>query len=982
MASAKGLFRKIITNYYHMKRVLVSLICVCLGLVAWAQNNDFVQYQLDNGLTVYMWEDHDQPDVQGWTVTRAGSIDEPANATGLAHYLEHMLFKGTDRIGALDWEKEKPLYEQIIALYDTLALTTDPKAREAVQLRINEISREAAQYAATDEFSNLIQGIGGEGLNAFTSYDVTCYMNSFPAYQMERWLTLYADRLTNPVFRSFQAELENVFEEYNMYLDDNSTHTRNFIFGKLYEGHAYARDIIGYPEDLKNPKLRQLIDFYNTWYVPNNMALILVGDFDIETTKPLVEKTFGQLQARPLPERTQYPTTEFLQDERYTAKLGYMPELYVAYNGVEVGNDDELTLEFVSNLLSNSMQIGLLDQLTLDNKLMYAVAANDARRDQGRFLVIAVPYMDAQTQLYTSLKETEKLVMDEVQKLVDGNIDTELVEMVRQNFYQEFDRVMEYPEMKVSLLYNAFSYNQSIDEVLRQKERIAAITIDDIKRVAKQYLGAPKKIFEIEEGTPKKDKLPKPKIKSLESPKGESVYCHYFDSIPAGKLTPTFINYSDIDQDLFYEGVSVYCTPNTKNHIFSLRLKYGVGTYELPLLEYAAALMNMAGIKGAPGIKPAELRANLAKLGGKCTYSVSDGYFYVDIEGNEDNLEKIIEMVNLHMMFPNFDLENDMLLNNIKGQVYSSRQVEQRNTDMVADAAFDFVRYGENSPYLKRPALMEEVLQMTPAQLEGVLHQVQNYELEIHYAGALPALDVKNILYNKLSLNNNVRPSMSPVERPLVPITEDKIYFLPDAEMQQAKVYFLIDGEPYAVKDAVNYMAFNEYFGGGFSGLVMNEIREKRSMAYSAYGHFSRPPKQGQMTKFVGYVGTQSDKVADAIDVYMSLLDSMPQYPETMENIRTVLRQSVLSNKPTFRNKSQRMTANMLLGYKVDPAMLQVRDIQRLSFENVVSFYEQRVKGKPIAIIVMGDPKLIDQKVLKAKYGKINKLSKSQLFSY
>ena len=965
-----------------MKRVLVSLICVCLGLVAWAQNNDFVQYKLDNGLTVYMWEDHDQPDVQGWTVTRAGSIDEPANATGLAHYLEHMLFKGTDRIGALDWEKEKPLYEQIIALYDTLALTTDPKAREAVQLRINEISREAAQYAATDEFSNLIQGIGGEGLNAFTSYDVTCYMNSFPAYQMERWLTLYADRLTNPVFRSFQAELENVFEEYNMYLDDNSTHTRNFIFGKLYEGHAYARDIIGYPEDLKNPKLRQLIDFYNTWYVPNNMALILVGDFDIETTKPLVEKTFGQLQTRPLPERTQYPTTEFLHDERYTAKLGYMPELYVAYNGVEVGNADELTLEFVSNLLSNSMQIGLLDQLTLDNKLMYAVAANDARRDQGRFLVIAVPYMDAQTQLYTSLKETEKLVMDEVQKLVDGNIDAELVEMVRQNFYQEFDRVMEYPEMKVSLLYNAFSYNQSIDEVLRQKERIAAITMDDIKRVAKQYLGAPKKIFEIEEGTPKKDKLPKPKIKSLESPKGESVYCHYFDSIPAGKLTPTFINYSDIDQDLFYEGVSVYCTPNTKNHIFSLRLKYGVGTYELPLLEYAASLMNMAGIKGAPGIKPAELRANLAKLGGKCTYSVSDGYFYVDIEGNEDNLEKIIEMVNLHMMFPNFDSENDMLLNNIKGQVYSSRQVEQRNTDMVADAAFDFVRYGENSPYLKRPALMEEVLQMTPAQLEGVLHQVQNYELEIHYAGALPALDVKNILYNKLSLNNNVRPSMSPVERPLVPITEDKIYFLPDAEMQQAKVYFLIDGEPYAVKDAVNYMAFNEYFGGGFSGLVMNEIREKRSMAYSAYGHFSRPPKQGQMTKFVGYVGTQSDKVADAIDVYMSLLDSMPQYPETMENIRTVLRQSVLSNKPTFRNKSQRMTANMLLGYKVDPAMLQVRDIQRLSFENVVSFYEQRVKGKPIAIIVMGDPKLIDQKVLKAKYGKINKLSKSQLFSY
>ena len=964
-----------------MKKILVCVIYVYCALVAWGQNDDFVQYQLANGLTVYLWEDHDQPDVQGWTVTRAGSIDEPADATGLAHYLEHMLFKGTDRIAALNWEKEKPLYEQIIALYDTLALTTDAKAREAVQLRINEVSLKAAQYTAPDEFSNLIQGIGGEGLNAFTAYDVTCYMNSFPSYQMERWLTLYADRLTNPVFRSFQAELENVFEEYNMYLDDNSTHSRNFIFGHLYKGHAYARDIIGYPEDLKNPKLRQLIDFYNTWYVPNNMALILVGDFDIETTKPLIEKTFGKLQYRDLPERTTYPTTEFAQDERYSAKLGYMPELYIAYNGVPVGNKDELLLDFLGEILSNSMQIGLLDELTLDNKLMYAGAVTDARRDQGRFLVVAVPYMDAETQTYTSLKETEKLVNDAIQQLVNGNISEELVEAVRQNFYQEFDRTMEYPEMKVQLLQNAFTYQQSIEELLKQKELVAAITMDDLKNAAKKYLGAPKKTFEIEEGTPKKDKLPKPKIKSLESPKGESAYCQYLESIPAGKLTPRFIDFSDIDQDRFYEGVSVYCTPNVKNNIFSLRLKYGVGTYELPLLEYASALMNMSGIKGTPGLKPAEFRAQLAKLGGKCSYAVSEDYFYVDIEGNEAKLEEIISLVNLHMCLPNFESENDMLLNNIKGQEYSARQVEQRNTDIVADAAFDYVRYGDNSPYIKRPALMEEVIQLTAAQLEGVFHQVQNYELEIHYAGALPALEVKNILYNKLSLNQHVRMSKSPVERPIVPITEDKIYFLPDASMQQAKVYILIDGKPYAAKDAVNYMAFNEYFGGGFSGLVMNEIREKRSMAYNAYGHFSRPAKQGQMTKFTGYVGTQSDKVIDAVGVYMSLLDSMPQYPETIENIRTILRQSILSNKPTFRTKSQRLTANMLMGYKVDPAMLQVRDIQRLTFDNILSFYQSHVQGKPMTILIMGDPKLIDQKQLKAKYGKITKLSKSRLFS-
>ena len=186
-----------------MKKLFLSIqLLACGALLTYAQLPEgLTQYKLDNGLTVLLWEDHDQPDVFGATVTRAGSIDEPSNATGLAHYLEHMLFKGTDRIGALDWEKEKPYYEHIIALYDTLAMTTDPKEREQVQLKINEASRAAAPYTATDEFSNLVQSIGGEGLNAATSYDMTYYHNSFPAYQMERWLTLYVDRLTNQYYQ-------------------------------------------------------------------------------------------------------------------------------------------------------------------------------------------------------------------------------------------------------------------------------------------------------------------------------------------------------------------------------------------------------------------------------------------------------------------------------------------------------------------------------------------------------------------------------------------------------------------------------------------------------------------------------------------------------------------------------------------------------------------------------------------------------------
>lgn len=966
----------------NMKKFFISvLLLVSSVMIAFAQLPEgLTEYKLDNGLTVLLWEDHDQPDVFGATVTRAGSIDEPETATGLAHYLEHMLFKGTDRMGALDWEKEKPHYEHVIALYDTLAMTTDAKEREAIQLKINEQSRLAAQYSATDEFSNLIQSIGGEDLNAATSYDMTYFHNRFPAYQMERWLNLYADRLTNPVFRTFQAELENVFEEYNMYSDDNSQHVQSFINEHLYKGSAYARDIIGYPEDLKNPKLRQLIEFFNTWYVPNNMALILVGNFNTEEVKPLIEKTFGSMESKPLPARKTFAPTDFSKDERFSAKLGYFPELCVAYNGVKVGADDELALDFACDLLSNEMGIGLLDELILDNKLMYAVAMNNGAREIGRIEVIAVPYMDMESQEYRSLKETENLVMGAIDKLIKGDVSEDLFEAVRLNSIQEYDRMMEYPMLKAFTLLQGYVYQVPLEKLFRDKEELKTLTKADVMAVVQKYFAKPHKTFEIAEGSPKKDKLAKPKIKPIEPGQGQSEYYKNFSSIPAGKLVPRFVDLKDIDRDRFAENVYVFVTPNPKNDIFTLQLKYGVGTYEMPLLEYATQMMNVAGLKGAPGLSAGEFKAKLARLGGKCSYSVNDNYVIVHIEGAEKNMKEIVSQVHLHMLFPDFTSENNAKLNSIIGQVYSSRKVERKNTDIVADAAHDYVLYGENSEYIKRTPL-DQILSLETSKLESEWHRALDYELEIHYVGQLPADSVKMALLGHIPMSENAIPTSSPIERPRLPINKTELYFLPDASMQQAKVYFFIDGVPYNVNEAVQYDAFNEYFGGGFSGLVMNEIREKRSMAYTAYGAFIKPAIQQRDTRFIGYVGTQSDKVVDAIKVYRSLLSDMPQKPENIESIKTILRQSMLSNHPTFRTKSQRMTDWNRLGYQIDPATLQIRQVQKLKFDDIITFYTTHIKDKPMKVLVMGDPKLIDQKALKAQFGKVNKLSTGKLFS-
>ena len=323
--------------------MLVALLALASSVFAQQDpSKGLTQYKLDNGLTVFLWEDHNQPDVHGRIVTRAGALDEPADYTGLAHYLEHVLFKGTQNIGALDWTKEKPLYEEIIKLYDQLATTTDEKVRAEIIKTINEKSMEAAKFGATDDFSNLTEGMGGEGLNAFTSYDLTAYFNNFPSFQMEKWLELNSERLMDPVFRSFQAELENVFEEYNMYQDDNETHVTEFLFDNLYKGHPYSRDVIGKPEHLKNPSLSALIKFFETWYVPNNMALVLVGNFDSETVKPMIAEKFGRLKAKELPARPTYNPTAFEGNPKVSAKLGYYPQVVWSYNGVKKGDKDEL----------------------------------------------------------------------------------------------------------------------------------------------------------------------------------------------------------------------------------------------------------------------------------------------------------------------------------------------------------------------------------------------------------------------------------------------------------------------------------------------------------------------------------------------------------------------------------------------------------------------------------------------------------------
>jgi len=975
------------TKVYAM---LVALLALASSVFAQQDpSKGLTQYKLDNGLTVFLWEDHNQPDVHGRIVTRAGALDEPADYTGLAHYLEHVLFKGTKNIGALDWSKEKPLYEEIIKLYDQLATTTDEKVRAEIIKTINEKSMEAAKFGATDDFSNLTEGMGGEGLNAFTSYDLTAYFNNFPSFQMEKWLELNSERLMDPVFRSFQAELENVFEEYNMYQDDNETHVTEFLFDNLYKGHPYSRDVIGKPEHLKNPSLSALIKFFETWYVPNNMALVLVGNFDSETVKPMIAEKFGRLKAKELPARPTYNPTAFEGNPKVSAKLGYYPQVVWGYNGVKKGDKDELLLDFTLSLLNNEHSTGLLDKLMLDGDIQMAFAQNDARRDLGRILVMAVPYFDIAQNMYESNSATEKIIMKEVDKLKNGTFEDWLFQSVKAQLLQSYKVMFERPSSKVDVLTYAFAYNEPVDVYLKMNERVNAITREDVQRTAQKYLGGNHITVTIEEGTPKKNKLKKPEIKPLDPPKGvETAYSQKIKAMPIGTVQEKYNDFNDVKKVKLYNDVTLFCSDNKVNDVFTLTLKYGVGTEKMPKLEYATALMNTAGVM--PDVDAQSLRRQFSELGASCSYGVSDSYFYIQLTGDEKNLAEICKLMTRQTLFPKLD--NKQLERVIGGEL-NNRMIEKKNPDMLSDALMEYVLYKDKSEYIDRIDVKDMFnvtvnpdgdvsvnYLLTVGDLTKTIIDATNYELDIHFVGHTPAAQAAEIFKANLPLKDGLKKSESPIIRDRVKYDAQTIYFLPNKEMQQAKIYFYVNGQPYNISEDVDYEAFNQYFSGGFSGLVMNEIREKRSMAYTAYGAMVTPQVTGKESYLIGYVGTQGDKVAEAVNVYMDLLTNMPLYPERLDNIKTYLRQSSLTDKPSFREASYVFDAWQKLGYTEDPAKVNMPKVDALQFEQITNFYNKYIKGQPIVVVITGDAKTIDLKAIQAKWGKVTKMSPSRLF--
>ena len=950
---------------------IIILFCFLQNVSSYAQNKiNVTEFKLDNGLTVYLNEDHSKPEIFGVVAVRAGAKNDPDDATGMAHYMEHMLFKGTEDLGTLNWEKEKPWIDKTFELYDQLGKTKDEAERKKIQLQINEASLKANEYAIPNELSNLLLSTGGTKLNANTGADRTVYFNAFPSNQLERWIEIYSHRFISPVFRGFQSELEVVYEEKNLYSDMFQFSLIEEFNKSFFKKHPYGQQsVIGTIDHLKNPSLTNMYKFFKDHYVANNMALILSGDFDTDYVKVLIKEKFGRLKSGDVPKMKEFKEEPFKGRELVEKRLSPIPLIILGYRTPPNGSPDEPAMDVLFGVLSNQNQTGLLDKLALDDKLLAAMMIPMSNNDYGATMVFVIPKVFGQ-----KMDAAENLVTAEIEKVAKGDFDDALVEAVKYQLYKNYQYKLESCEQKALLLTEMYAANMNVSELLDYPEKIKKITKQDVMKIASMYFGKDYLAFHSKMGFPKKEKIEKPGYKPvLSNIEAKSNYVKKIEKIPAKETTLKFVDFnSDIISSSICEGVQFHSVKNRLNDIFSLKIKFGVGEEKIPMLKYASDMMNMAGTKTK---SVSDFKSEFAKIGCSYNFSSDESYLTLNIDGIEENLTSSIKLIGEFLKEP--VLEKNKLNVLVNGE-RTNRRMERSEPDNIASALFAFVKNKNQSPYLNRLS-MKDIIKLNADTLVKYFKSALLYECEIHFSGTTDAEIVKNTLKSFMNFDAAPKHSSSPEVLKNEAYNENSVFFVNNKKAVQSKIYLYENGPVFSPEMQPYMEAFNVYFGGGFSGLVLQEIREYRSLAYGAGAGFSTPVKIEGNTFFKGYVGTQADKTIEAMQVFNDLISKMPEKPERMEMIKQYLYLSSLTNRPSFRDLSETVIKWKNLGYSEDPLKKKSEVYKSLEFKDIVSFYNENLKNKPLVYAIVGNKKRINKKELE-KFGRIIKIKEKSLF--
>ena len=917
------------------------------------------QYRLPNGFTVILNPDPSATQVFGGILVKAGSKNDPPDATGIAHYLEHLLFKGTSEMGTLDYQQEKPLLDSINLLYDELSKLPSPVARQQHQLAINRLAVRASSYGLPNEFDKLLKSIGSTEVNAYTTDEITFYQNYFPAHQIVKWLELYSHRFQNPVFRSFQSELEVVYEEKNRAMDNMTYQVYEAAQAAAFPDHPLGtQTTLGSVTHLKNPSLTKMYDFFRTYYVAGNMALVICGNFDAATVKPPIERLFGNWRTGEVPAWPHDTPRNFKGREQHKVRLTPVPAGFLGFRSPGQPHPDRAALEVCTNLLFNEEETGLINRLQLENKVMYAGAAPFEFNEAGTIAVFFVPKI-----LRQSLRKGEKFVWQEIEKLKQGHFDEQLMSGIKLQLYNQYQRKLENLENRTNVLGELFSQGQQWSDYQGYLQQIAGIDKNAVMEVANRYFGNDFLAMYSKIGFKKKPKLEKPPYQAVKTTQnGTSAFAASFEKIPGGELHPQFLECTPPATHIRNQ-YPLYWISNPINDQFKLQLRYFVGHRSEPRLGAAAELVNYAGLKGK---SLPQLKQSFAALGTSYYIYCSDHYLTIQLEGRESGLRESLVLLEQFLEAPSADAQ---AFKRVLTDHRALKRIDKRNPGLIGRQLRDWVRFGEQSSYLTGLAL-KNIKQQQPEALMTLFQEtLRNYKAGIHFSGNTPIDSLANWLSSYMPSGKAAKEApynYLPAETPKKPL----IYFIHNPKLNQSQVWTYLKCPDFKTADQAKMDAFNSYFGDGFNGLVMQEVREYRSLAYAAWGGFVAGETDGAPLSLITFAGCQADKTAETVLLLNDLIRKTPEYPDRMGLIKTALREKAAAEIPSFRSRSLQVEDWSRLGLSVDPKKAAFEGYPSLSFDAMMDWYRQQTNNQTLVFTVYGDRRKIDWKALE-KLGQV-----------
>ena len=951
-----------------MRKLSILFLLLFAGLTASAQMELKTKtFYLDNGLKVVLCEDHSQPEINGSVYVHAGSKNDPADATGMAHYFEHIMFKGTDKIGTTNWEAEKVFLDSIDMMYDKLHGTTDPEVRKAIQRKINALSIASTDYAIPNEVDVILTQMGGSGLNAGTSYDQTMYFNTFPSNQLSKWMDVYAERFRNPVFRLFQSELETVYEEKNMYGDSPMNAFQEYLFKETFGEHPYGRPVIGFTEHLKNPQPTKMREFYNTFYVANNMTLLLVGDFDIDEVEPMVAEKFGVWQHRELPAKPSYQLPTFNGPTVKEVKMTPVKMGSFSFPGVKISDPDYLPLSLACGIFSNG-ETGLVDKLMFEGKIMGAMMMPLSLEDCGSNLMIYIPKLLGQSH-----EEAENLILECLDRLKKGDFSDDLFEATRMDMLVSQITETESIEDLSSLFMELEMMGQTYEQHLADVERLKTITKEEVVAVANKYFGNDYLVIRSKMGFPAKDKIEKPDWKPIEAKNTEakSDFAKAIEAQVVPEVEPQVIEFGkDVKVTQINDCFRLFSTINTRNDVFNMKIQYNCGTLKDPDLDKAIQYFQMQGTKDKSF---EEFSLELQKMGATISLYAEDNDMVVSLTGFEKDLNAVLALCQEKFFYTGNNEGVKAAL--IEGEATNQKTMRD-DASGWAKAVREYALYGEQSTYLNH-ATLNDWSKRSGEELLDEVHEAMKYDGNVMYSGNTdPKLVVEMLKEHNLVRNNAIKGEE--VVRVENQFTNDQVLLASNKKFRQSNIFFYVPGEKLSLEDEARAAVFNKYFGTDMYSIVFQEIREFRSLGYTAYGYYMYDILQRKPGSLFCFLGTQSDKTIDGMAALKDLVVDMPVRMEKFNASKEALLKSRASDYYNFREKPYAVYSFMKRGYDHDPRVEVTEIIRNTNFEDVNGFYNRMVKGRPVVIMMSGNQKKIDKKEL-AKFGKVTKLKYKQI---